>query len=137
MAKQNPPLSEDEVFNYMASDSQYFNEDNFRINFVEPWREFPFNLGARDFFVNHLLRVLQGGGYKKADILPRYQTYDHFGEALDSHMDHARKCYRDEVQPLEPAQKEKEKRKNRRTSRRGTVSQFQFYLCALRLTCTP
>lgn len=121
MAAQNPPLDEDDVFEYQASGSKYFTMDNFRVDFVQPWKEFPFNLSARDFFANHLLHVLKGGGYTKAGIPPRYHTYDHIGDALDVHMEHARKRYREEITPPEPAEKEKEKRKSRMVSRRGTV----------------
>ena len=134
MAEQNPPLNDDEIFNYEASGPQYFNKDNFRIDFVQPWREFPFNLSARDFFANHLLSVLKGGSYKKASIPPRYHTYDHIGDALDVHMEHARKRYRQEIEPPTPSDKEKERRKNRMVSRRGTVRLSRFRRDTLLLT---
>ena len=126
MAEQNPPLDDDEILYYEGSGPQYFTEDNFRLDFVHAWKEFPFNLSARDFFANHLLCVLKGGGYKKASIPPRYHTYDHIAEALDVHMEHARKRYREVIEPPTPTDKEKEKRKNRMVSRRGTVSYYRL-----------
>ncbi|PIL26617.1 hypothetical protein GSI_11311 [Ganoderma sinense ZZ0214-1] len=121
MAEHNLPLNDEEIFNYEISGPQYFNNGNFRINFFQPWKEFPFNLSVCDFFANHLLRVLQGGGYKKALVPPCYHTYDHIGEALDVHMEHARKHYRETMHLLTPTDKEKEKRKSRMVSRRGTL----------------
>ena len=121
MADKNPPLTDDDVFNYDLSGAQYFTADNFRVDFVAPWKEFPFNLSARHFFSNQLLRVLKGGGYKKAAIPPRYQTYDHIGEALDVHMEHAHKRYCQYVNPPTDDQVLSNKRKARMVSRRGTV----------------
>ncbi|PIL33266.1 hypothetical protein GSI_04716 [Ganoderma sinense ZZ0214-1] len=126
MAKKNPPLNNNKVFEYEASGPQYFTADNFRVDFVKPWKEFPFNLSAHDFFASHLVRVLKGGGYKKAAVPARYHTYDHVAEALDVHMDHARRRYREAVSPPDTDEIEKEKRKARMVSRRGTLYTSRF-----------
>ena len=126
MAQKNPPVDDNKIFEYEISGLQYFTADNFRVDFVQPWREFPFNLSARDFFATHLLRILKGGGYKKAAVPPRYHTYDHIGAALDVHMDHARKRYREEVDPPETEQVKSNRRKARLVSRRGTVRRRHF-----------
>ena len=126
MAQKNPPLDDDKIFEYEMSGPKYFTADNFRVDFVQAWREFPFNLSARDFFANQLVRVLKGGGYKKASIPPRYHTYDHVAEALDVHMDHARRRYREAVDPPDANEVETGKRKARMVSRRGTVRPRRF-----------
>ena len=126
MAERFPPLTQAQIAAYKASpiDRDYFSPSNFGVDFSQPWATDPYNQEARDFFIQHLIKTLQGGGYSdpKHKFPQRYWTAHHIGAALDSHMEHCRDKIRAIKNPKTPSEIEEKEKEDRRAGRQNSVS---------------
>ncbi|KAJ2981474.1 hypothetical protein NUW54_g10870 [Trametes sanguinea] len=122
MVDNNPPLTDEEIEAYRASSQpSYFAQHRFRVDFTKPWGGFDFNVEARDWFVQHLLRAFQGGSYSRANIPARYRTAEHIGAALDTYIETCRDEYRRITKPPDQATMDRRKERVRRNSRKNTL----------------
>ena len=117
-----PSLTDDELAAYEAVKGRFFTRQNFRIDFERGWVRCAFNREARAFFCRHFLESVAGGSYKNPPIPSRYFTLDQVGGALDSHMDHARLVWRQQVNPPPEAKVAQRRRQKQINSRKRTVS---------------
>lgn len=126
MAKQYPALTEEELDEYDSAPlNDYFQPENFRVDFVRPWSTFDYNLEARDYFIENLLREFEGGGYVTHTAMPvptRYRDKLHIGAALDTHMEHCRERFRAYHKPPSADELAKMEREARKRARKHTVS---------------
>ncbi|KAJ2970977.1 hypothetical protein NUW54_g12609 [Trametes sanguinea] len=125
MARLNPPLTDEDIKTYEESSTEsYFAGRKFRIDFTRSWLYFPFNIEARDYFVQTLLRDFQGGSYKNLNIPARYINFDHIAAALDTYIEYCREIYRSIVKPPSKEKVERRKQRVRRNSRKNTMQSF-------------
>ncbi|OSC97454.1 hypothetical protein PYCCODRAFT_1428489 [Trametes coccinea BRFM310] len=125
MVRRNPPLTDDEIKQYEETTSaNYFARNRFRLDFTRSPTAFAFNVEARDYFIRHLKRSVQGGSYKKAEIPERYLTEDHIGSAFDTYMETCREHYRLIKKPLSEAESRRRKQRARMNARKSTALQL-------------
>ena len=72
LAERYPPLTDEETMAFGTSKSTVIcTVDSFRVDFVHGWKRSPFNLHARDIFVQDLLQCIKGGAFNfKTHIVP-------------------------------------------------------------------
>ncbi|KAI0646433.1 hypothetical protein C8Q79DRAFT_926398 [Trametes meyenii] len=94
LVSSHPPLTEDELMAFRTG-RRRLTEENFRIDFIQDWKRHPFNLSARDIFVQNILRCIKGGGFDfDAEQIPLI-TEAHVESVLDGHMEYCRRKYRE------------------------------------------
>lgn len=113
LVERQPPLTDEETKTFgTRKNTVICTEDAYRIDFVHDWKRTPFNLHARDLFVQNLLKCIQGGAFGfDAAVVPLITvahvrlfslamtccrlTCCQIESALDSHMDYCRRQYRE------------------------------------------
>ncbi|KAI1789369.1 hypothetical protein LXA43DRAFT_1062879 [Ganoderma leucocontextum] len=93
-----PTLTDVQFGKWMATKPD-FTLSTFGINFKHSWAKCVYNRAGRDYLTRHFLESVSGGSYKQPLIPSRYFTLEQVGLALDSHMDHARIQWRQQVNP--------------------------------------
>ena len=93
-----PTLTDEQLEAWMAS-KPAFTPTTFGIDFKRSWAKCVYNSAARDYFTRHFLESVSGGSYKQPPIPSRYFTLEQVALALDSHMEHARVRWRQQVNP--------------------------------------
>lgn len=125
LPRKHLPLTAEELDAYLAEevDAPTVSATPFlRIDFAAGWKLSPYNQEVRTFFVTHFLAAVKGGAYAHPQLLKTFLTEDHVGIALDNHMKHLRKRYRDVQKESWDEIYELEKRRKARNTRKTTVS---------------
>ncbi len=136
VAKQYPPLTEDEITAYIARDPKIVPTDRqFRIDFSKGhgWKTFAFNKEARMVFIDKYLARVAGGAYFTRPSPPQLLTEEHIGEILDEHMRYCRDRYRKSEKPKTAKELRDAQRRNARNGRKTTVCPLLLWQLA-RLT---
>ncbi|KAI0351493.1 hypothetical protein OH77DRAFT_1461862 [Trametes cingulata] len=100
VAKTIKPLTDDEVDSYVQGGDNGLRctPQNFRIDFLRPWKRFSYNKEARAVFLNNFMDTLEG----MAHNIPHHMiTKEHVGQILDVYMDSCRRKYRKSLERLE------------------------------------
>lgn len=127
----HPSLTDEQFDKWMATKPD-FTPLTFGIDFKCGWAKNAYNRAARDYFVRHFLESVSGGSYKNPPIPSRYFTLDQVGLALDSHMEHARVRWRQQIKPpsADVAEQRRLGKQNntRKATVRSTVSSIRYAL---------
>lgn len=116
--KKQPPITDDQIH----TGKLVCTVQNFRIDFIRPWKTTLINQEARHIFIHHFLAAREGGDYADEDIPSRLLTAEQIGSLLDAHMEYRRKCYRQCLSPPDEATVLKKKKRLAMNTRRRTVS---------------
>lgn len=93
-----------EAYLEQTADAPKVKTKRLRIDFVHPWKGFPYNVEVRSVIITHLIQALEGGSYSEQHILSRYWTVEIIGDTLDVHMAYLRSQYRYYMKPEEVRQ---------------------------------
>ena len=121
-----PPLTDEEILdiNMDTRDAIHCTAQNFRVDFLHPWKKFTFNAEAAFVFTAEFLKAIRNGRYADKKI-PRYLLVeDQVSTALDIHMPYVRSqyhLYHDHEKEVREARIDTTRKRKAANSRKGTV----------------
>lgn len=118
IAKLPPPIEDTEIDDLLIEQNgEHWTPARFRIDFTRPWTQFEPNASARRVFIGHFLH--NSNNYTiHADLRNELDI----GKAIDRHLPHARKMYKEHTAALDPKLARANARHHSQNSRKATVS---------------
>lgn len=136
LAKLPAPFEEKDIDSLLIEDggdydSEHWRPDRFRVDFTRPWLQFPPNASARRVFVKHLMQSVRRSIYT---IAPKLYNEADITEAIDRHIPHVKKKYKEAMAKLDPVAGDAKGRRAAQNSRKSTVCSLMSDLFAAQLT---
>lgn len=133
LVENNPPITDEEMKNFVENgDLLTCTVQNFRIDFIRPWKDNKFNALAKSVFVKSFIAMYDSGEYSDGDLPNVLLAEWVIATVLDGHMEYRRKRYRQHFKPLSQEDLDRIKQRKAMNARRGTV-RAAFHSLRLRL----